>query len=301
MATVVLDPFYREIEDVLGQIVGRDLRIESIHPVSGGCIHQGSCILLCDHSKFFIKQNQLNDDRIFEAEANGLRELAKTNTVSVPSPVVTGVWQDQAYLVMEWIESQSVVSKMAQIQCSQNLGRALAGLHHYRGAVVFGLDFDNFIGSSIQKNQPTAAWQDFFMQHRLEFQLRLADQNGYRDVVAMGRRTLTRIQSLLRTGVQPSLLHGDLWSGNVLTGVDGHPVFIDPAPYWGDREAEFGILTLFGGFDSVFFDAYQERLPLEEGFAERLPVYQLYHYLNHLNLFGYAYADAVRSLLAGLE
>ena len=150
---------------------------------------------------------------------------------------------------------------------------------------------DNHIGSSIQVNRWTTNWVEFWAQHRLGFQLSLAQRNGYVTTEFSKRcnRIISRLDTILKTDAEPCLIHGDLWSGNFMVARDGEPVLIDPAAYFGSREAEFGMTTLFGGFGSKFYDAYNECWPLSDGWQERVDVYRLYHLMNHLNLFGHGY------------
>ena len=156
----------------------------------------------------------------------------------------------------------------------------------------FGFEQDNYLGSTPQPNQWRQSWTDFWKQNRLEFQLELAVQNQYADAefVQLGRKILERSDSLISNANQPpSLVHGDLWNGNYMVGNRGQPVLIDPAIYYADREVEFGMTTLFGGFDDRFYAAYHEVWPMEPGFETRIELYRLYHLLNHLNLFGTSY------------
>ncbi|MEC9094427.1 MAG: fructosamine kinase family protein, partial [Planctomycetota bacterium] len=161
----------------------------------------------------------------------------------------------------------------------------------------FGFQANNYLGSTQQLNLWSDDWVEFFMVKRLKYQLELAVQNGFSLLSRSGERVLQNIRSQINREARPSLIHGDLWSGNYIVGLNHEPYLIDPAPYWADREAEFGILTMFGGFDSDFFSAYQECYPLDSGFEDRLPIYQLYHYLNHLNLFGASYWGACQKIL----
>ena len=163
----------------------------------------------------------------------------------------------------------------------------------------FGFEEDNYIGATPQPNAWTDDWVTFFAEQRLGFQLRLAADNGFGGELArLGERLLSRLGELIDEPAEPAcLLHGDLWGGNYLCDAEGQPVLIDPAAYYGRREAELAMTTLFGGFDSAFYGAYEEAWPLAPGSAERLEIYKLYHLLNHLNLFGGGYLGGCLGVL----
>ena len=286
------------IESDLQKVVTEEFsgrKVTGLKSISGGCINQAFQVTLDDGARLFIKVNQASLREMFAVEFRGLLALQATGCIRVPRPVAWGQSGAICYLVLEWLESGQRSSDFFSI-----LGRSLAEMHLYRGAEAFGFECDNFIGSTPQPNGWQTEWSRFFIEVRLVHQLTLADRNGFELGPLFTESVCERVQHLLGTCCRPSLIHGDLWSGNCMAGPRGNPVLIDPAPYWGHREAEFGILTLFGGFPDDFFAAYRERFPLDEGFDERLPVYQLYHYLNHLNLFGATYRDACQDLLKRL-
>lgn len=265
-------------------------QVSSVAPVSGGCINHAQKVTLTNGQTYFVKKNDCSLQPMFAAEAVGLRALQETNSLPVPLPIGAGTLNESAYLVLEWIEPFSPTASS-----SAKLGRGLAELHQAKHQTPFGFEIDNFIGNTPQNNGWQDNWVSFLINRRFEPQFTLAREKGYS---LRSDRLLSQLEKLIDPQPQPSLIHGDLWSGNFMIGPGNQPYLIDPAPYWGDREAEFGILTMFGGFDSTFFAAYEEAMPFADGFEDRLPLYQLYHYLNHLNLFGSSYLGSCESILA---
>jgi len=235
---------------------------------------------------------------MFEAEAEGLREIAATDTVRVPRAVCTGSDHSQAWIVLEYLALGS-----ATRAAMGRLGEQLAALHRVTSTYC-GWTRDNTIGSTPQVNTRTPDWIEFWRRYRLGFQLDLAARNGYAGALQRdGARLIERLPELF-AGYRPaaSLLHGDLSGGNAGAIVDGTPVIFDPAAYYGDREADIAMTELFGGFPRDFYDAYGATWPLDPGYRRRRDLYNLYHVLNHLNLFGGGYrAQAermIRALLA---
>ena len=235
---------------------------------------------------------------MFASEAAGLHLLFSPQIIRVPEVLSCAEGnQEWSYILMEWI---SLAHRAAR--CDQGLlGSQLAALHQIvPSGGLFGLDHDNYIGSSRQINGWAAEWVTFYKEKRLQPQIDLAIRNG----LASGNRLrkLRYVADNLNKWIgsekcAPSLLHGDLWGGNVIAGGGGEPVLIDPAVYYGDREAELAFTELFGGFSAEFYGAYQEVWPLEDGYTERRDLYNLYHLLNHLNIFGDSYGHQVDSIL----
>ncbi|MEX0824480.1 MAG: fructosamine kinase family protein [Woeseia sp.] len=242
----------------------------------------------------FLKSGQLDAAEMFDAERAALAELDAADAVRVPRPLALISTAGAAVLALEWLDIRA-----ADSDANRLFGQQLAALHaHTRPS--FGWDRDNTIGATPQSNRPCDDWVEFFRRERLEFQLELAALNGYRELKAEGERVAARLENLFRDYRPPaSLLHGDLWGGN--WGIaDGVPVMFDPALYYGDRETDIAMTRLFGGFSSEFYSAYEEAWPLAPGHEARTDLYQLYHVLNHLNLFGAAYLGRARDLLRGL-
>ena len=262
--------------------------------VSGGCINQ-SYLLADGERRFFVKLNDAKRLPMFEAEAAGLQEILASNTVRAPQPLCHGITDDQAYLVMEYLDLHAHGE-------AATLGRQLAQMHR-PPQVYFGGPRDNTLGSTPQPNTQTATWISFWRDRRLGHQLRLASQNGYGGKLqTQGEKLLAGLDAFF-TDYQPqaSLLHGDLWGGNHGYLADGTPVIFDPAVYYGDRETDLAMTELFGGFAPAFYAAYRETWPLDAGYAERKPLYNLYHILNHANLFGGGYATQALQMVMKLN
>ena len=227
---------------------------------------------------------------MFEAEAAGLAELAAPGAIRVPAPICWGLAGRRSFLVLEHLALGGPTRGAAA-------GRQLATLHRTT-TPTFGWSRDNFIGSTPQPNPQTPDWVAFWRDQRLGFQLELAARNGYaRDLQRTGERLRADLGTLLNHRPRPALLHGDLWGGNLGWLPDGAPVIYDPAVYYGDREAELAMTELFGGFGSDFYAAYREAWPLDPGYPVRKTLYNLYHILNHLNLFGAGYLGQARGMI----
>ncbi|NND45221.1 MAG: phosphotransferase [Xanthomonadales bacterium] len=248
--------------------------------------------------RYFLKLNSPDLLDMYQAEHEGLREIGATGCLRVPTPVASGACATHAYLVLEFLELQGAGDASA-------LGAGLADLHAHV-ADQHGWQRDNTIGLTPQHNPPCDDWTAFWRDHRLGFQLALAERNGHGPgLVEPGARLLEGLPALLAGHhPAPSLLHGDLWGGNKAFLGDGSPVVFDPATYYGDRETDLAMAELFGGFTPDFFRSYRAVFPLDEGHPIRRDLYQLYHLLNHLNLFGTAYLGQclalIRRLLAEL-
>ena len=255
----------------------------------GGCINRALILRGKDRRRFFVKVNAARHTDMFAAEAAGLAELDTAAAIQVPRPIAQGTSEEWAYLVLEWLDIDGRGN-------GAKLGRQLAQLHRTTSN-HFGWHRDNTIGSTPQVNFPATDWIDFFGERRLGYQLRLAERNGApRRLLANGERLVSRLGDFF-AGYHPapSLLHGDLWGGNH-GYVDGQPVLFDPAVYFGDREADLAMTELFGGFSADFHAAYREAWPLDPGFDVRKHLYNLYHVLNHFNLFGGGYAGQAQSM-----
>ena len=279
-----------EIVEQISETTGKAFRLAKASPVGGGCINE-AYRLDGDGGPFFAKLNRADELEMFEAEADGLCDIAATETIRVPHPVCCGISGGQSYLVLEHIELGGGGSQ-------SELGRRLAKLH----AVPqphFGWRRDNTIGSTPQANPASGDWVAFLREHRLGFQCRLAKLNGLR---LNGAEELLGQLGDFFTDYEPrvSLLHGDLWSGNVAFGPGGEPVVFDPATYCGDREAEFGLTEMFGGFGNDFWSTYEAEWPLDPGYPTRKLLYRLYHTLNHYNIFGGGYGSAAEDIVGRL-
>lgn len=232
---------------------------------------------------------------MFEAEADGLRELRKARAIRVPEIIGCGISDGNSYIALERLSLQR-----ADARTERRFGEQLAEQHRYTSD-RFGWFRDNTIGVTPQINTWTDDWLSFFREHRLQYQLDLAAANGYSiELAEPGSRLVDRLTDLF-DGYAPvaSLLHGDLWAGN-WGRADGEPVTFDPAVYYGDRETDIAMTRLFGGFGPAFYQAYEANWPKQPGHEQRLKLYQLYHVLNHLNIFGRSYLTQAKQLISEL-
>jgi fructosamine-3-kinase len=263
-------------------------------PVGGGDI-SAAWRLDTDGSELFLKTGPASSIEMFAAEAEGLAEIASAKAVRVPDVLAIGQAADNAFLALEWLSLARTDTKSERL-----LGEQLAKMHR-TVKDRFGWHRDNTIGLTPQHNDWSADWVEFFREHRLGYQLRLAAENGFTgELQDQGARLLTSLPLFFDAYKPvPSLLHGDLWGGNWASS-GGMPVIFDPAVYYGDRETDLAMTRLFGGFGRAFYDAYESAWPLEPGSPERQNLYQLYHVLNHLNLFGGGYLSRALALIRAL-
>ena len=262
--------------------------VVELQPVAGGCINQGAILRTAGGPSFFLKQNADAPEAMFLREVEGFRALAVEGGPRLPSALLAGA----DFLLLEDLHPDAPA-----LAYWENFGRQLARLHDHT-ADTFGFQHDNFLGTTPQPNPPTPDGFEFFAVHRLEFQARLAEGRGLLPAADLER--VNKLARSLRDWIpeQPaSLIHGDLWLGNALSGPAGEPAIIDPAAHYGWAEAELGMTDLFGGFPDRFYQAYLEARPLGADWRERLPIYNLYHLLNHVNLFGGGYLGQVQAIL----
>jgi fructosamine-3-kinase len=303
--------FHTELAAAIGRASGMPFTVQNARAMRGGDISEA--FTLGDGTRtFFVKVQPASGLPMFEAEAAGLAELAAANAVRVPQGICHGVAAGQAYLVLEYLPLRPHGD-------AAQLGRLLAQQHRV-GAAQFGGARDNWIGATPQPNAWTDSWVEFWRERRLGFQLRLAAQNGYGGTLQRdGEALMARLEGFF-AGYRPvpSLLHGDLWGGNHgfldggsydLSCPSGHrksespcgaPAIFDPAVYYGDRECDLAMSELFGGFAPDFYAAYREAWPLDAGYAVRRMLYNLYHILNHANMFGGGYAGQAQRMMAQL-
>jgi protein-ribulosamine 3-kinase len=263
-------------------------KVHQLRAVGGGCINNGAVLETESGQSFFLKTNPNAPQDMFEREAEGLEAITRNDGPKVPRPFLAG----SNFLLLENLSPAARNRDYWLV-----FGRKLAALHNHTHD-RFGFSNDNYIGSTPQPNTWMQDGHAFFAENRLMFQARLANQRGL-----LGREDLHQVERVASrlpkfVPVQPaSLIHGDLWSGNVMADETGNPAIIDPAAHYGWAEAELGMTTLFGSFPEEFYQAYEEVRPLELGYQERYPIYNLYHLLNHLNLFGRSYLGQVSSIL----
>ena len=269
---------------------GQTIHFSKVKPISGGCINQAWKAEDQSGKSWFIKSNSAQLLFMFEAEAHGLQEIIDTNSIRAPKPLCSVVCGNSAYLIMEYISLEGSPS-------DQLLGQQLATMHQHL-APVFGWKQDNTIGSTLQSNTQHSSWLTFWRYERLEFQLSLALKNGIPHRAFDAGMQLADNLGCFFTHYQPtpSLLHGDLWGGNYSVN-DRNPVIYDPAVYYGDHETDLAMMELFGQPTASFFSAYHEHFPIDSGYAIRKTLYNLYHILNHFNLFGGEYASQSQSMI----
>jgi fructosamine-3-kinase len=282
----------------LAAVLSRALKTEvtaSSERVSGGSIN--SCARFdSDLGPLFVKYGEPSSLEMFQAEADGLRELTRTGAVRIPGVVAVDELDGMAFLALEWIELRTGVRSSAEL-----LGKGLAAQHRVTRD-KFGWYRDNTIGSTPQSNRDSADWVEFLREQRLRPQLELAKSNGAgTELRDSGERLCEQLAHFFTDyRPSPSLLHGDLWAGNWGSDAYGSPVLFDPAVYFGDREADLAMTRLFGGFGPAFYAAYRSEWPLDAGATSRVPLYNLYHVLNHFNLFGGAYGRQAQGMIQGL-
>ncbi|MDD2700453.1 MAG: fructosamine kinase family protein [Sideroxydans sp.] len=282
------------VASAISDATQRPFQLLRATPVGGGDINQTCRLEGSDGTLYFLKLNAAQHHAMFVAEAAGLLAIAASNTVRVPHPIVHGTAEGLSFLVLEHL-------RLGGRGNARQLGEHLAALHR-SSAERFGFSQENFIGTTPQPNRWTDDWLDFWREQRLGFQLRLAAKNGYGGELQRQGEKLLDVLPAFFDGYtpQPSLLHGDLWGGNHGFLGDGTPAIFDPAAYYGDRECDIAMTELFGGYPPEFHAAYQAAWPLAAGYAKRRDLYNLYHILNHANLFGAGYARQAASMISSL-
>ncbi len=283
---------WTSLSQQVSDAIEQSFQLEKKHEVSGGDISR-AYIIEDRGSRFFVKLNALDKLEMFETELLALQSLADSETVAVPRPICAGQTKDTSFIVLEYLELVSGTD-----QQWFELGESLAKLHQYGDQAMYGWDTDNFIGKTPQPNRWCKKWCTFFSEERIGWQLELAEEKGFH-FGDISQLVSTIKQLLSHHKVQPSLLHGDLWSGNIAF-VHSSPVLFDPACYWGDREADIAMTELFGRLPEPFYLGYQEHWPLEKGYEQRKEIYNLYHLLNHCNLFGEQYYAEAKKVLASI-
>ena len=306
-----------DIAGIVQQALGKETVAGGVRLVSGGDINDAYLVTLADGQKVFLKVNTPGNAAFFSAEQEGLAAIRKTNAIGVPQVIATGVFtgdgsaagrftgdepaagrpKDCSFLIMDYLEAGPRKSDFWE-----RFGRQLAAMHRaqtdeWTPGGKYGFTQNNFIGAGKQNNSICDSWIDFFREYRLERQFKLAglyfDSYGRKAMLSL----LDHLEEYLVEPEYPSLLHGDLWGGNFVTGPDGAAWLIDPAVYVGHAEADLAMTELFGGFAPAFYGSYKEVSPLLPGYADRRELYNLYHLLNHLNLFGEGYYGEVMRII----
>ncbi|RXK48120.1 fructosamine kinase family protein [Aquirufa rosea] len=283
---------YQFIESILQQNLGEIGSIQDFQFFYGGNFNLAVRVKL-KQGEYFIKWNQGDHEGLFPAEAKNLALIASTSTVPVPQVLGVGQLDEKEYLMMECIPTAEKKDNYWS-----DFGQKLAQLHHSSSKKGHGLDYDNFIGAAKQVNQWNQNGVNFFIQNRIKAQVDTAlyhrridgDTNDAFEIL------YEKIPSIIPNETS-ALLHGDLWSGNAMVNQHGLVSLVDPSCYYGLREAEIAFTTMFGGFEKEFYEAYNESFPITKGFHERIPLYNLYPLMVHVNLFGEGYLPAVRKIL----
>lgn len=286
-------PLDRDTCRRISDAVGLDPERSKFRTVAGGDIAASFRFDDGDRS-VFVKCLAAAEHDLLESERDGLSRIAETNTIEVPAVLESGC-DEVAWLALEYVELARPTNA-----ASADLGERLAALHASRGD-RFGLERDNYIGRTPQINTPESDWTVFFFEHRIAPQLRRLAEAG----LQFGEHDVERLRAawthqFAGYAPEPSLIHGDLWVGNAAMAPDGRPLIYDPAVHYADRECDLAMTRLFGGFGSPFYEAYDRAWPLDDGWQERLAYYQLYHVLNHANLFGGGYTSRSRRLIEQL-
>jgi fructosamine-3-kinase len=292
---------WTKIQESITQATGKPFEIIDRQTIGGGCINQAFLVSNVagaapsdNRERYFVKLNRADLGEMFAAEAKGLLEIAATATIKVPTAICWGVAGDQSYLVLEYLD---LTNEATPEQWNQ-MGRDLATMHRQQISPnrQFGWHINNTIGSTPQINTWETNWAKFFANHRIGQQLQIAQSNGGNFPKAA--QIIAKIPELLANyHPKPSLVHGDLWSGNASFTTAGEPVIFDPATYWGDREVDVAMAALFGGFPNAFYQGYADVYPLDPDYSTRKVLYDLYHILNHHNLFGGNYQAQANSMI----
>lgn len=300
--TLLPRPLLKSLIPILKSL-GDSSVILDASPVSGGCINH-TLHLRTTSKQYLLKWNSTNRTGLFQSEVYGLDLIRASQTIRVPEVIFTSdppLENCPAFLLLEWIEPPNSLRQSSHAQ----FGERLAALHLSSRSLNYGLDRDNFIGPTPQCNHWAEDWIEFYTLNRLIPQMNLAAQNGRLPLSRQKKleNLITNLEHWLGGIIrQPALIHGDMWIGNLIFNHLAEPVLIDPAVYYADREAEIAYTLLFGGFNNLFYQSYQAVWPLEPGFEQRINLYNLYHLLNHLNLFGEKYGlmlDDVLRLYVG--
>lgn len=291
---------FDSLELAISECFGKDVSISNRTYVGGGDINDACCLELTDGHRVFVKSNTLGNRDFFDAESHGLEAISSTHTIATPNLICIGIDKKKgiSFLMMEMIERGRPAP-----DCWEVFGRELSAMHHAdTGSFVadkgFGFDSDNYIGASKQINSRRSTWIDFFRQCRLEPQFKMA--SGYFDRTFTEKiiKFLDKLDVYLTEPAHPSLLHGDLWSGNIFTGPSGRIILIDPAVYVGHAEADIAMTELFGKLPQAFYTSCRENGDISDGYEDRRDIYNLYHLLNHLNLFGRSYLGSVTDIVS---
>ena len=291
---------YASLDEAIASIFGNNIKVTETQRVYGGDINRSYRLALSDGGQVFLKTDPEGQAFFFQAEAAGLSAISKTGAIGAPKALCTG--EDcgglgGAFLLLEFLEKTAYAADYWEVFGHKLADMHRAGTKDFVDGGTFGFYQDNYIGANRQKNAASESWAAFFRDCRLQPQF--AQAGRYFDSMDRARihKLLGKLDDILVEPKQPSLLHGDLWSGNFMAGKDGKAWLIDPAVSVGHAEADIAMTELFGGFPQRFYDAYREGGCIQEGYEGRRNLYNLYHLLNHLNLFGGTYLHPVRDII----
>jgi fructosamine-3-kinase len=289
---MIPEEILKSVEELLTSKSGFPVHVIAAKPIGGGCINEAHR-LETTNARYFIKYNSASEfPGMFGKEAQGLKLLADTKSLSVPEVIGTGISGENSYLLLQNIEGGTPGRNFWN-----EFGTKLADLHHNSNE-YFGLDHDNYIGSLAQTNQKQDDFFSFFISQRIEPQLIIARNKGaFSHSDTRYFDSFFKILPELIPVEKPALIHGDLWNGNFMIAADGSPYLIDPAVYYGHRESDIAMTKLFGGFQPEFYDSYNQSWPMEKGWQNRIDIFNLYPLLVHVNLFGGGYTSQVLSII----
>lgn len=282
---------WQAIADQLSETLMFSFNILEKSPIHGGDIND--CYMISDgEQRYFVKINQRDFYSNFEIEAESIHVLRQSGSVSVPEHILTGKCKDHAFLILNYLPTKP----LDDADSNYKFGQQLAKLHQWGEQKEYGFDQDNYIGSTLQPNKWDKKWGRFFAEQRIGWQLQLMKEKG---VKLVDIEEFTHLIQDRLSGHQPraSLLHGDLWGGNVANSPFG-PICYDPACYWGDRECDLAMTELFSKFHPDFYLGYESIFPIDSHYNQRKDIYNLYHLLNHYNQFGGSYLDQCESSIS---
>lgn len=294
-------PEFTSLSQALSSLYGKDIKLAHSFHVPGGDINKSYGMQLSNGKILFMKANEKANLELFKAEAFNLQTIKQTNTIKTPRLLALGTDNGEevgySFLLMDFLEFGDL-----QKNFWQNLAEKLSNLHKAKTDEFvidgkFGFLYNNFIGKTKQENSAKNTWVDFFRENRLSPQFKMAEQYFSPEDFSLITKLLDNLDKFLVEPEKPSLLHGDLWGGNIICDTNTQPVLIDPACYVGHPEADIAMTELFGGFDPSFYAAYKTSGLLQNDYAERRDLYNLYHILNHLNMFGTKYLSAALSII----
>lgn len=291
-----IDKAYNSLDSALTDLFGKDIKVVHSDRIAGGDINEAYALTLTDGSRIFMKSNTKENSAFFSAEAAGLTAIANTKAIRTPKIFCTGVddsGKGFSFLLLEFISGKGRIKNYWEVFAQELAKMHMADTTDFVNKGNFGFLTDNFIGERRQKNKAYDSFIEFFRDCRLKPQFNKAEHYFDKSIIRKINKLMDNIDKILVEPEYPSLLHGDLWSGNVITGNDNKAWLIDPAVYVGHAEADIAMTELFGGFPKTFYDAYRENGNLADDYSYRRDLYNLYQLLNHLNMFGISYLSSV--------